>query len=145
MSHCNNRIEAIQKKGKNHIAWLEANGWDTYYNKQRNFPDAEERLYDGSESIPLALSKAGQTKGGTLVYGRFLPGGHTHCMLCKTKRELLRHGWNFEADELCITDDQQTYKITNAHFNSCPVYPVFDLIPTGKHEARFYQEALKWI
>lgn len=45
--------------------------YDTFYNKKRNFPDAEERQYDDIEPVQVLLTRPEQTVKGVLCSARF--------------------------------------------------------------------------
>lgn len=78
---------------------------DTFYNKKRNFPDAEGREFDDLSSIPATLYHVGSLvdeKGNTIkgrhgirLTCRLLPPkegdvGEVRAILGKTRRELVR-------------------------------------------------------
>lgn len=78
---------------------------DTFYNKKRNFPDAEEREFDDLSPIPATLYRVGALidgRGNTIkgrhgirLTCRLLPPkegdvGEVRAILGKTRRELVR-------------------------------------------------------
>ena len=113
---------------------------DTFYNKKRNFPNAEEREFDDLSPIPATLYRKGALKKrgilGTLKTGkgkhgidltcRLLPpkegdAGEVRAMLSKTKRDLGKYP--LEPDcQLLISNS--VYNVVDFRFNSFPKYVV---------------------
>jgi len=115
--------------------------WDTFYNKKRNFPDAEEREYDDLPEVELVLTRANHipgTPGGMLTRARFKPGTLT-CMLTRTKREFYHARFELEPG-IIVTDSQRSYRVLSIHFNYYPKYPVLELepIPNFKDSYAYY-------
>lgn len=113
---------------------------DTFYNKKRNFPHAEEREFDNLSSIPATLYRKGALKKrgilGTLKTGkgkhginltcRLLPpkegdAGEIRIMLSKTKRDL----GEFPLEPGCqLVLYDGVYNVVDYRFNSFPKYAV---------------------
>ena len=111
---------------------------DTFYNKKRNFPDAEEREFDDLSSIPATIYRKGALKSGmsgiSTVKGnhgirltcRLLPPkegdvGEVRAILSKTRRELGR----FRLESGCqLVYYGRTYKVLDFRFNSYPKYAI---------------------
>ena len=90
MSHCSSYEEALQKHGMDYIKKLEDKNYDVFYNKKRNFPYSEERLYDDITPVDMVLVRPGYPAlCGLLCKARFLPGTNT-CIISETKRSLER-------------------------------------------------------
>ena len=128
MSHCSTYDEAVASHSAKHIAWLEENHWDTFYNKDRNFPDAEERKFDGLPSIEMLLYRGNKRKlNGMLLSAKFLPGTNT-CMLSKTKRELQKYNYCINENYM-LADSRRSYQVKSIRYNEFPKYPILELIP----------------
>ena len=113
---------------------------DTFYNKKRNFPHAEEREFDDLSSIPAILYRKGALKKrgilGTLTAGkgkhgiyltcRMLPpkegdAGEVRAMLSKTKRDLGKYPLE-PGCQLVLYN--VVYNVVDYRFNSFPKYAV---------------------
>ncbi len=116
---------------------------DTFYNKKRNFPDAEEREFDDLSPIPATLYRVGVLKNNFLrgengaistIKGRhgihltcrLLPPkegdvGEVRAILSKTKRELGRFVLEPGCQLVCCG---RTYKVLDYRFNSYPKYAI---------------------
>lgn len=109
---------------------------DTFYNKKRNFPDAEEREFDDLSPIPATLYRVGALidgKGNTIkgrhgihLTCRLLPPkegdvGEVRAILSKTKRELGRFVLEPGCQLVCCG---RTYKVLDYRFNSYPKYAI---------------------
>ena len=101
--------------------------WDTFYNKKRNFPDAEERQYDDINPVQVLLTRPNQTVRGVLCNARFRPGTLT-CMLDMTKRDLARKTIHFDIGYI-LTTSWGSYSVKDYHLNYYPKYVVVDLEP----------------
>ena len=117
--------------------------WDTFYNKKRNFPNAEEREYDDLPEVDLVLTKADHIPGkigGFLMKARFKPGTLT-CMLSRTKIEILNARFKLEPGFI-VTDFKRSYRAVSIHYNYYPKYPVLELEPIlGFHDSYAYDYA----
>jgi len=102
--------------------------WDTFYDKKRNFPHAEEREYDDLDSVPVLLTRPEQTIRGVLCSARFKPGTLT-CMISKTKRDLAKNSVPFRIGYI-VTTKERSYQVKDFHLNYYPKYYVLDLEPT---------------
>ncbi len=103
--------------------------WDTFYDKKRNFPTAEEREYDDIEAVGALLTRPDQTMKGVHCSARFKPGTHT-CMLSLTKRDLARKSVPFGKGYIVTTNDG-SYQVKDYHLNYYPKYVVADLEPAA--------------
>lgn len=116
---------------------------DTFYDKKRNFPDAEEREYDDLPEVDLVLTKVDHIPGnigGFLTKARFKPGTLT-CMLSRTKREILHARFKLEPGFM-VTDSSRSYRAVSIHYNYYPKYPVLELEPIiGFHDSYAYDHA----
>ncbi len=101
--------------------------YDTFYNKKRNFPDAEERQYDDIEPVQVLLTRPEQTVKGVLCSARFKPGTLT-CILSLTKRDLARKSVPFGKGYI-VTTNEGSYQVKDYHLNDFPKYIVMDLEP----------------
>lgn len=104
--------------------------WDTFYDKKRNFPDAEEREYNDLPEVDLVLAKADHIPGNTsgfLMKAHFKPGTLT-CTLSRTKREILHARFKLEPGFI-VTDSSRSYWAVSIHYNYYPKYPVLELEP----------------
>ena len=128
MPHFNSREEALAHKGEAHIAWLESNHWDTFYNKKRDFPNAEERLYDDLPETKAVLVRENYAPriGGRPVKVKFL--NNTKCLVTSTKSELQRRLYRFE-DGMYLVTAYCCYKVEEFHYNERPKYPILTLTP----------------
>ena len=119
--------------------------WDTFYNKKRNFPEAEEREYDDLPEVDLVLTKENHIPGnigGLLTKARFKPGTLT-CMLSRTKREIIHARFNLEPGFI-VTDSQRSYRAIRVTYNYYPKYPILDLEPIPFfHDSYAYDYALR--
>lgn len=111
---------------------------DMFYNKKRNFPDAEEREFDDLSPIPATLYRVGSLQrdflGVSTVKGRH--GIHLTCrllspkegdvgevraILSKTRRELGRFKLEPSCQLICCG---RCYKVLDFRFNSYPKYAI---------------------
>ena len=111
---------------------------DTFYNKKRNFPDAEEREFDDLSPIPATLYRVGALVNGiggvSTIKGRhgirltcrLLPPkegdvGEVRAILSKTRRELGRFRLEPGCQLICCG---RCYKVLDFRFNSYPKYAI---------------------
>lgn len=128
MSHCSNYEEAVRKHDPKYLAYLNSYGYDPFYNKKRNYPDAEERLYDDFPEVDLVLVRKGYTRiGGRHVTGKFLPET-SRCLITSTKRELAKFDYFFENGIYVVSKDA-CYVVEYFHYNQFPKYPILTLSP----------------
>ena len=113
---------------------------DTFYNKKRNFPNAEEREYDDIEPVTVLLTRPDQTIKGVLCSARFKPGTLT-CMLSMTKRDLARKTIPFGVGYI-LTTSERSYRVKDFHLNYYPKYVVVDLEPTSINHGLLFMKAL---
>ena len=113
---------------------------DTFYNKKRNFPNAEEREYDDIEPVTVLLTRPDQTIKGVLCSARFKPGTLT-CMLSMTKRDLARKTIPFGVGYI-LTTSERSYQVKDFHLNYYPKYVVVDLESTSINHGLLFMKAL---
>lgn len=117
--------------------------WDTFYNKKRNFPDAEERKYDDIESIDVVLTKTDHVPGnigGFPSLARF-NADRTECILSRTRSELKRGKFPLEPGFI-VTDANQSFKVVDIRYNYYPKYPILTLeLMVGFHDGHAYKFA----
>lgn len=115
---------------------------DTFYDKKRNFPDAEERRFDDIPSIPVILTRASHVpgkNGGLLCRARFI--GST-CILSRTSRDFKISRFPLEPGVI-LTDKENSYTVEALHFNSYPKYAILTLKPIiGFRDSSTYEFAL---
>jgi len=116
---------------------------DTFYNKKRNFPDAEERKYDDIEYVDVALTRADHVPGkigGFPSLARF-NADSSECILSRTRSQLKRGYFPLEPGFI-VTDANRSYKVVDIRYNYYPKYPILTIEPiVGFHDAHAYQFA----
>ena len=128
MSHCNSREEALSKKGKEHVEWLESNHWRIFYDKKRFYPDAEERQFDDLPEVDMVLIRPGYKRiGGRPVKARFISNT---CILSTTRSELQKYLYTIETGMYAVTENC-CYIVDDFHFNQFPKYPILTLSPVA--------------
>lgn len=102
--------------------------WDTFYNKKRNFPQAEEREYDDIPEVSAVLARPDQYHGGTPCTVRFKPDMRK-CILSRTISNLKSNGFPFDVGYI-ITDQDHSYEVVDFHLNYYPKYIIADVLPS---------------
>ena len=115
--------------------------YDTFYNKKRNYPNAEERLYDDLPSREVLLTKPDQKTKGIYCKAKFL-NDNSRCMLNVTKSHLQNHHVRMFVGYI-ITDECTSYEVTNLRLNEFPKYIIADLKPASFHRKAMFDTA-RW-
>ncbi len=123
-----------------HRKYCERNHWDTFYNKKRNFPYAEERKYDDIPPVDVVLTRADHIPGrigGFPSRARF-NADESECILSRTRSELKRGNFPLEPGFI-LTDSLRSYRVKDIRYNYYPKYPILTVEPIdGFHDLHAY-------